>query len=110
MDFTRDDMAQHFQDLVPPQLFATSASQLAVGICLHVYVRIRGRFLTFLLSSQSRLEKLAIYLKMDNYLGGKKARSEHVHCDDRVRHKSLTDRHLLAQSILVEPFWFYVCD
>lgn len=109
MDFTRDDMAQHFQDLLPPQLLATSASQLIVGICLHVCVHIRGRFLTFLLYGQSRLEKMTIYLKMDNYLGGKKARSERLHCDDRVRHESLTDGHLLAQSILLELFWFYVC-
>lgn len=72
MDFVRDDVAQHFQDLLPPQLLATSALQLTVGICLHVYVRIRGRFLTFLLYSQSRLEKMTIYLKMDSYLRGKK--------------------------------------
>lgn len=102
-------MVQLFQDLPPPQILAAGASQLTVGVCLHVYVHIRGRFLTFLLYSQSRLEKMTICLKTDNYLGRKKTRSEHLHCGDRQRHESLTDRHLLAQSILAEPFWFYVC-
>lgn len=73
-DSVRDDMAQHFQDPLPPQILATSASQLTVGIWLRVYVHSRGRFLTFLLYGQSRLEKMTIYLKMDSYLGGRKSK------------------------------------
>lgn len=66
----RDDKAPYFQNLLPPRTLATSVSQLTVGIHLHVYVHVRGRFLTFLLYCQSRLEKITIYSKMDNYLGG----------------------------------------
>lgn len=72
MDFTRDDMVQHFQDCLSPQLLATSASQLTVGICLHVYVDLRGRLLIFLLYGRSRLEKMTVCLKMDDCLAGGK--------------------------------------
>lgn len=69
----RDDMGQHFQDLLPPQILATSVSQLTVGICLHVYVHIRGRFLTFLLYCQSRLEKMTIsIIRWATIWGGRK--------------------------------------
>lgn len=78
LDFTRDDMVQHFQDFPSPQVLPTGASQLTVGIHFPVYVHVSSRFLTSLLYSQSRLEKKPIYLKMVSYLGEKKAGSEHL--------------------------------
>lgn len=35
MDFTRDDVAQHFQDLLPPQILATSAVNCR-GMCISI--------------------------------------------------------------------------
>lgn len=72
LDFTRDDMVQHFQDFPSPQALATGASQLTVGMHFHVCVHVRSRFLTSLLYSQSRLEKKTIYLKTVSHLGEKK--------------------------------------
>lgn len=78
LDFTRDDMVQHFQDFPSPQALATGASQLTVGMHFRVYVHVRSRFLTSVLYSQSRLEKKTIYLKTVSHLGEKKAGSEHL--------------------------------